>query len=1173
MPDTTQREYTDLLIRIHAVDKERAFYPVEAWVNDDVHFADGELHIDGAALQAAERDPTAYGLALFYALFAGSIRRAYDRATGYADAETHGRLRVRLWIDPRAVALHALAWERLHHLHQNVPFPITTLAQTPFSRYTGLDVAAPTPITARPIRMLVAIANPKDLADYNLTAIDVEQEITSLMQALGNLRETEQLKVTVLPGITPLSATLRARLEREGYTIADGATTLDAIIGLLSADQGYHILHLLSHGAYDGRRRANVLFWEDVDGYASLVKDKDIAAQISALDHPPHLIFAASCESAKRDPEKGNPFVGLAARLVQAGTPAVVAMQDTVPIAAARALSQHFYRHLLEHGIVDRAMSQTRLLLYDPGEPSWAIPALYMRLDNGQLFAADPVRTALRAMLQSDVFNPLPEGGSYLPLEARHLAGKTMNFDLDTLTLERTPGRGLLEAVLDILAPIKQEAGPYGPTSIAIIGGAGMGKSVEMRHIGQVTAQLSLDESATRIVIPVYIDLQELPQGTRIDSDSIETNILQALAPFWEPDSDQQPIDILNAYTGPILRAIIDGSESLPLHNRRRLCAALQRFIRTHPRHEYIVTFNTENFDPAPLTITDTLVILTLSQRNIQRYLTQTLSDETGKQLYAALEQSRLFDLASVPWLLFKMLQQTRAGKVPESHAQVLQDLADDAIADIAIDQGMRTRAAKTLYALAWRMQSTYRPTLTLDEAFEIMAAERGNRGYSLEKLYHELTVQGLLSPVGEESLRFARSTIRAYCCAQAILLRDDIENVLDDVTATLGRYTRYAWWEDTLILLSGLMQNPTMLIQKLLYGVALSEGEQVFLAANCIQECRHECRDEQLVNYVVNSLLWRLDSIREPRVARRVRIVQALGQLRHPAAIVRLVDVAHRKVQFTPLRELKHEHSSVRLAAVQALRRMVEPPYTEIANIAPQLAKLLNYWADEQVEAFIPYLTIKDDHDAEIEAIAAFALGHLQTERAVDVAIQMFLSPHFNQETRRNIVTALTLMDPATVTQRAILPLLDEETMTQSPVDARTPAAREAWHLHLAYLIGKVRAQEPRARAFLYRCLNESPDITLKGTAIQSIGWLYDNAAKTRFTDIALEDFTSLNLPAPLTQDERTYLQQKALDALYYIGDDDTVRRLQQRATGWSPELEIAFYRTVEHILSRQKQ
>ena len=163
--------------------------------------------------------------------------------------------------------------------------------------------------------------------------------------------------------------------------------------------------------------------------------------------------------------------------------------------------------------------------------------------------------------------------------------------------------------------------------------------------------------------------------------------------------------------------------------------------------------------------------------------------------------------------------------------------------------------------------------------------------------------------------------------------------------------------------------------------------------------------------------------------------------------------------------------------------------------------------------------------------------------------------------------------MDPATVTQRVILPLLDEATATQQPVDARTPPSGEAWHLHLVYLIGKVRAQDSRARAFLYRCLNESPDVILKGTAIQSIGWLYDSAAKTRFTDIALEDFTSLNLPTPLTQDERTYLQQKALDALYYIGDDETVQRLQQRSTGWSTELEIAFYRTVERILSRQNQ
>ena len=186
---------------------------------------------------------------------------------------------------------------------------------------------------------------------------------------------------------------------------------------------------------------------------------------------------------------------------------------------------------------------------------------------------------------------------------------------------------------------------------------------------------------------------------------------------------------------------------------------------------------------------------------------------------------------------------------------------------------------------------------------------------------------------------------------------------------------------------------------------------------------------------------------------------------------------------------------------------------------------------------------------------------------------IHTFISPDFSPETRSSAATALTLLDPEFVTQRAILPFLSPETAKQQQLQQIPQVNVEQWYPHLAYLIGKIRPQDGRARAFLYRCLNEFPDITLKGTAIQSIGWLYDITAAPRFTDIALEDFSSLNLPTPPSPTEARYLQHKALDALYYIGDAETLKRLQKHAIAWTPDLENAFYRTIERIRARQNQ
>ncbi|MGC9393709.1 MAG: HEAT repeat domain-containing protein, partial [Anaerolineae bacterium] len=318
--------------------------------------------------------------------------------------------------------------------------------------------------------------------------------------------------------------------------------------------------------------------------------------------------------------------------------------------------------------------------------------------------------------------------------------------------------------------------------------------------------------------------------------------------------------------------------------------------------------------------------------------------------------------------------------------------------------------------------------------------------------------------------------------------------------------------------------------------------------------------------------LLWRLDIAREPRASRRIRIIQALGQLKHPEATPRLVEIVHQPIPASAAGAPVYEDSDVRLAAVMALRRILRPPYEEIEVLAAELAEVLNDWDNGRVKELIPYLIARERHNIGIQAVAAFALGDFKTDVAARVLIRAFLSPHFSQETRSSAATALTLLDPAIVTKEVIVPFFSAEDGEQrlNPITRENP---DQWYAHLAYLIGKIRPQDGRARAFLYRCLDEFPDITLKGIAMQAIGELYDIDATRRFTDIALEDLSTLNLRESPLPDERRYLQHKALDALFYIGDAETLRRLQQRPSSWSLELENAFYRTIERIRSRQNQ
>jgi len=383
---TSTEPYANLLIHIRPWDEAGQCYPVDATLHDGGHFSGGELCLDRARLRAAELDPERYGLALFDALFSGPIRRAYDKATGYAEAQTGGRLRVRLWVDHGAAELHALAWERLHHVRQAIACPVAASAELPFSRYVGLERREPGPVTDWPVRVLFALSNPTDLSDYGLVPLDVEKEVTNLLEPLGDLRQVRGLRVTLMPGRTGLGVRNQVFQKKPGFSVHEGVTSLDNIIRLLTRDAGYHVLHFLGHGRFDRKSGTAALLLEDEGGRVQWARDQDIVAQLQSARPLPHLVFLAACESARRDPEDGNPFVGLAPRLVEAGVPAVVAMQDRVPVATARDLTRDFYRYLLEHGSVDLALNQARLLLFESDNTNWAVPVLFMRLREGRLF-------------------------------------------------------------------------------------------------------------------------------------------------------------------------------------------------------------------------------------------------------------------------------------------------------------------------------------------------------------------------------------------------------------------------------------------------------------------------------------------------------------------------------------------------------------------------------------------------------------------------------------------------------------------------------------------------------------------------------------------------------------------------------------------------------------------
>lgn len=343
---------TDLEIRLFPLEPQG--YPVELTLAGQQEFPRGYAPADLGDWTPGG-DPAADGQTLLDTLLSDAVLRvAWVEARGRAPQR-----RLRLRIDPAAAELHTLPWELLH----DDAVMLSASADTPFSRYLPIALPWGGPVEERPIRVLIAIANPADLDRHGLPSLDVAQERQILEEAFA----------ACSPSL-PLT-----------FSFLDPPITLERLEAALRA--GYHILHYVGHGVYSSGRQQAALFLQDDHGDTHLVPDADLAGMLARLeaDAKPQLVFLAACQSATR--ATGDAFRGLGPRLVSVGVPAVMAMQDFVAVETARTFSATFYTQLLAHGQVDRAGNEARSTLLTSGRPDAAVPVLFMRLKSGQLWS------------------------------------------------------------------------------------------------------------------------------------------------------------------------------------------------------------------------------------------------------------------------------------------------------------------------------------------------------------------------------------------------------------------------------------------------------------------------------------------------------------------------------------------------------------------------------------------------------------------------------------------------------------------------------------------------------------------------------------------------------------------------------------------------------------------
>ncbi|MFQ6016400.1 MAG: tetratricopeptide repeat protein, partial [Anaerolineae bacterium] len=285
---------------------------------------------------------------LYRALFTGSVQALYAQSLGMVGEERGLRLRLRL----APPELSVLPWEFLYDQERQEFIALSP--QKPLTRY----IACPERIlplqTRPPLRILVVTACPPDLP-----ALDIDKEKRLLQEALGSLIERKAVQIEFLEKATMSQVVDKVR-------------------------EGYHVLHFIGHGILEEESGKGYLIFEDEWGGKNLIDGQTLGNVLKGTSV--RLLFVNACESAKVTQRESS--LGLAPALIEAGMPAVVAMQTEIPDETATILSREFYSALVDNYPVDAALAEARKVIWSElgtDNIDWAIPVLFMRAPDGRI--------------------------------------------------------------------------------------------------------------------------------------------------------------------------------------------------------------------------------------------------------------------------------------------------------------------------------------------------------------------------------------------------------------------------------------------------------------------------------------------------------------------------------------------------------------------------------------------------------------------------------------------------------------------------------------------------------------------------------------------------------------------------------------------------------------------
>jgi CHAT domain/SIR2-like domain len=353
-------EYCELEIALTAVDLD--IFEVQLRFTNPSSEADNrpdgqKLKIDLDQLALLTAEPIKYGNSLCDMLFQGKVGEAY-RCANAAAGNARQKLRIRLLLAASAGRLHSIRWETIADPNDRER-RLVMREDVVFSRYLdSRDWRPIAPTRKTTVRALAVISSPKDLAEYDFVVPSVDEELNRIKIAMQSIR------------LDTLSK-------------QNQAVTVDAIMAKLREPvEGYEIFYLVCHGALINNEP--YLYLEDQDGNTVPIPGMELVVRLQDMQRRPQLVVLASCQSAGTGNQASgdnNPLAALGPKLAEHGIPAVLAMHGNVTMKTISQFMPLFFRELLHHGQIDRAVAVARGAVRD--RPDWWMPVLFTRLKSG----------------------------------------------------------------------------------------------------------------------------------------------------------------------------------------------------------------------------------------------------------------------------------------------------------------------------------------------------------------------------------------------------------------------------------------------------------------------------------------------------------------------------------------------------------------------------------------------------------------------------------------------------------------------------------------------------------------------------------------------------------------------------------------------------------------------